>query len=146
MALLKASYRMCFVNFRSDLRKLIEAQWRIYASVNYAIIGSDNGLSAVRRHPIIWTNDGLLSIRPRGQIFHWNLIWHSKVFIQENPVTGELPSQRPMTRSFDVFFDLRLNTRLGKQSRRWWFQTPSHSSKRNCNETVLSISNGNTCI
>ena len=24
------------------------------------------------------------------------------------PVTGEFPAQRPVTRSFDVFFDLRL--------------------------------------
>ena len=27
-------------------------------------------------------------------------------------VTGEFPSQRPVTRSFFVFFDLRLNKRL----------------------------------
>ena len=30
--------------------------------------------------------------------------------LSEGPVTGEFPSQRPMMRSFDVFFDLRLNT------------------------------------
>ena len=35
-----------------------------------------------------------------------------------SPVTGEFPSQRPVTQSFDVFFDLRLNKRLSKQSRR----------------------------
>ena len=29
---------------------------------------------------------------------------------------GEFPTQRPLTRSFDVFFDLRLNKRLRKQS------------------------------
>ena len=29
---------------------------------------------------------------------------------------GEFPAQRPVTRRFDVFFDLRLNKRLGKQS------------------------------
>ena len=28
-----------------------------------------------------------------------------------SPVTGELPSQRPVTRSFDIFFDLCLNKR-----------------------------------
>ena len=28
---------------------------------------------------------------------------------------GEIPTQRPVTRSFDVFFDLRLNKRLSKQ-------------------------------
>ena len=33
-----------------------------------------------------------------------------------SPVTGEFPAQRPMTRGFDVFFDLRLNKRLSKQS------------------------------
>ena len=34
------------------------------------------------------------------------------------PAIGGFPSQRPMTRSFDVFFDLRLNKKLSKQSRR----------------------------
>ena len=32
-----------------------------------------------------------------------------------SPVTGEYPAQRPVTRSFDVFLDLRLNKRLSKQ-------------------------------
>ena len=31
-----------------------------------------------------------------------------------SPVTGEFPAQRPVTRSFDVFFDLHLNKRLSK--------------------------------
>ena len=30
---------------------------------------------------------------------------------------GEFPAQRPVARSFDVFFDLCLNKRLSKQSR-----------------------------
>ena len=29
---------------------------------------------------------------------------------------GKFPAQRPVTRSFDVFFDLHLNKRLSKQS------------------------------
>ena len=40
-------------------------------------------------------------------------------------VTGEVPSPRPVTRSFDVFFDLRLNKRFSKQSWGWWLETPS---------------------
>ena len=32
-----------------------------------------------------------------------------------SPVPGEFPTQRPVTRSFDVFFDLRPNKRLSKQ-------------------------------
>ena len=47
---------------------------------------------------------------------------------------GEFPTQRPVTRSFDVFFDLRLNKRLRKQPWGWWFETPSWSSWRHCNE------------
>ena len=31
-----------------------------------------------------------------------------------SPVTGEFPAQRPVTRSFDAFFDLCLNKRLSK--------------------------------
>ena len=40
----------------------------------------------------------------------------------------------PVTRSFDVFFDLRLNKQLSKQSWGWWFETPSCSLWRHCNE------------
>ena len=39
-----------------------------------------------------------------------------------SPVPGEFPAQRPVTRSFDVFFDLCLNKRLSKQSWGWWFE------------------------
>ena len=36
-----------------------------------------------------------------------------------SPVPGELSEQRPVTRSFDGFFDLRLNKQLSKQSVIW---------------------------
>ena len=36
--------------------------------------------------------------------------------VGNSPVTSEFPSQRPVTRSFDVFFDLCLNELLSKQS------------------------------
>ena len=47
---------------------------------------------------------------------------------------GESPTQRPVTRSSDVFFDLRLNKRLSKQPCSWWFETPSWSWWRQCND------------
>ena len=50
-----------------------------------------------------------------------------------SPVSGEVPIQRPVARSFDVFFDLRLNKCLSKHSRRRWFETPSCSLSRHCN-------------
>ena len=45
----------------------------------------------------------------------------------------EFATQRPVTRSFGVFFDLRLNKRLSKQSWGWWFETLSRSLWRHCN-------------
>ena len=56
-----------------------------------------------------------------------------------SPVTGEFPAQRPVTRSFDFFFDLHMNKRLSKQSWGWWFETPSRSLCRHCNEYVLNV-------
>ena len=51
---------------------------------------------------------------------------------RNSPVTGEFPSHRPVSRSFDVFYDMRQNKRLSKQSRRWWFEMPSRSLWRHC--------------
>ena len=51
---------------------------------------------------------------------------------------GEFPTQRPVTRSFDVFFDLRRNKRLSKQPWGWWFETPSCSLWRHRNGTGAS--------
>ena len=60
--------------------------------------------------------------------------WHHQMEIfttllaicaENSPVTSEFPTQRPVTQSFDVFFDLSLNERLSKQSWGWWFQMPS---------------------
>ena len=55
-----------------------------------------------------------------------------------SPVTGEFLAQRPVTRSFDVFFDLRPNKRLSKQSWGWWFEMPSCPLWRHCNESRFS--------
>ena len=54
------------------------------------------------------------------------------------PVSGEFPAQRPVTRSFDVFFDLRLIKRLSKHWRGWWFETLSRPLWRHCNVDTSS--------
>ena len=56
----------------------------------------------------------------------------------KSPVTSEFPSQRPVTRGFEFFFDLRLNKWLSKQSWGWWFETPSHQLWRHCNENTTT--------
>ena len=62
------------------------------------------------------------------------------ICVGNSPVTGEFPAQRPVRRSFDVFFDLRLNKRLSKQWRGWWFETPSHPVWRHCNVIAVAQS------
>ena len=54
--------------------------------------------------------------------------------VRNSPVTGKFPAQRPVTRSFLVFFDLHWNKQLSKQSWGWWFEMPSHSLWRHYNE------------
>ena len=58
-----------------------------------------------------------------------------------SPVTGEFPSQKQVTRSFDVLFDLSPNKRLSKQWRRRWFETALHSW-RHCNGAIPPITRG----
>ena len=53
--------------------------------------------------------------------------------VGNSPVTVEFPAQRPVTRSFDVFFDLCLNKQWHKQWRCFLFETPSCSLWRHCN-------------
>ena len=57
---------------------------------------------------------------------------------------GEFLAQRPVTRSFHIFCDLRLNKRLGKQSWGWWFETLSHPLWRHRN--VLSTEQKSQCL
>ena len=54
-----------------------------------------------------------------------------------SPVSDEFPAQRPVTRSFDVFFDLHPNKRLSKQWWGWWFETPLCPLWRHRNVTTI---------
>ena len=64
---------------------------------------------------------------------------NGNIFLVTGPLCGEFtspgdfPAQRPVTRGFDVFFDLRPNKRLSKQWLGWWSETPSSPLWRHCN-------------
>ena len=59
-----------------------------------------------------------------------------------SPVPSEIPAQRLVTRSFDVFFDPRLNKWVSKQSWGWWFETlPCHYDV-----TVMSMFIASLCF
>ena len=68
--------------------------------------------------------------------FHQNRVgmmtsWNGNIFLVTGPLcgeftgTGEFPAQRPVTWSFDVSFDLRLNRRFSKLPWGCWFETLS---------------------
>ena len=77
---------------------------------------------------LCWYNQLSMMTSLNGNIFR--VTGHCAVI---SPVPGEFPAQRPVTRNFDIFFDLRLNKRLSKQSRCWWFETPSRPLWRHRN-------------
>ena len=62
-------------------------------------------------------------------VIKWKHFPHNWAFVR-----GEFPAQTPVTRSFDIFFDLRLNKRLSKQSWGWGFETLSRPLWRHCND------------
>ena len=74
-------------------------------------------------------------------ISHFAMLTSSNgtIFRVTGPFCGEFPTQRPVTRSFDVFFDLPLNKRLSKQPWGWWFETPPWSLWRHCNAHKLHV-------
>ena len=61
-------------------------------------------------HQVIFKNACLHEWRHQMETFSALLV----LCAGNSPVNGEFPSQRPVTRSFGVFFDLRLNSRLSK--------------------------------
>ena len=64
---------------------------------------------------------------------HW--FWYCMMTSSNGNIfrlTGHLCGE--FTGSFHVFFDLRLNKPLSKQSLGWWFETLSHPLWRHCND------------
>ena len=63
------------------------------------------------------TKSAILLISQRVDISWWRHQMEAfsalpAICAENSPVPGEFPVQRPLTRSFDIFFDLRLNKRL----------------------------------
>ena len=102
-------------------------------STHFALINLSSVIVVSRwwsRRPV----DIYMMMSANGNIFR--LTGH---LCEEFTVPGEFPAQRPVTRNFDVFFDLRLNKRLRKQSWGWWFEMLSRPLWRHCKCLVLLL-------
>ena len=73
---------------------------------------------------------------------NWTIFASLTLCEGNSPVTDGFPSQRPVTRSFDDFFDLRRINR----SRRWWFETPQRTLWHHCNVTSLCENGCSLCV
>ena len=119
--------------------------WRV------TIMGEQTNCLVLDKLVCILTHSDSNKMAARLQMISWNALpWERKILVWlhkswwrhqmetfsalltlcagNSSVTGEFPTQRPVTRSFDVFFDLRMNKRLSKLSRGWWFETPASRS------------------
>ena len=119
--------------------------WRIYASSGLNGLISDNqdlilnsilirvsaNIYGTTRRVIRIIENRVMMTSSNGNIFRV-----TGPLCGEFTGPGEFPTQRPVTRSFDVFFDLRLNKRLSKQPWGWWFETLSWSLWRHRNGTL----------
>ena len=101
----------------------------------YIIVGFGK-MKRMRNHIPTWRKNILVSAWWRHQMKTFYALL--AICAGNSPVTGEFPSQRVVTRNFDIFFDLRLNKRLSKQSRCRWFETPSRSLWRHGNDETNS--------
>ena len=128
--------------------KIAEALWSVAWNDNVGVHKANRSLnicivrpeynSRVSQHP---TNNTTFHHKGlRNKLLTW---WRHQmetfsallaICAGNSPVPGEFPTQRPVTRSFDVYFDLRPNGRLSKQSWGWWFETLSRSLWRHRNE------------
>ena len=100
--------------------------------------------------PVIWKavpyQDVIMEMGQAGYVDGLPVIWwrHQMetfsallaICAGNSQVPGEFLTQRPVTRNFDVFFDLSPNKLVNKQSWGWWFETPSHPLWRYRNDVV----------
>ena len=123
---------------RSGARGMV-CKWQIRiitAKTPHEFISEEEGIYDViqdTKPTAVWYNTEGIVVSHHDDVIKFSV---SLAICEGNPpVIGGFPSQRPVTRSFDVFFDLRPNKRLSNQSRRRWCETPLRSLWRHCNGT-----------
>ena len=105
---------------------MAQENWVLYLPILYHVyvdLRSTSGRCLVRQNIMTSSN--------------WNIFRVTGHLCGEFTGDRWIPAQRPVTRSFDVFFDLRLYKRLSKQSWGWWFETSSRPLRRHSNEKLL---------
>ena len=113
----------------SSLMSVSSSQSISYSSILTFDLGDLDAILKMQSFNLVW-----ILAYPKVIIFMM-MSSNGNIFRVTGPLCGEFigPQWNPLTNGSDVFFDLRLNKRLSKHSRRWWFETPSRSLWRHCN-------------
>ena len=117
------------------IRKGIFSWWYIILDTTRTL---GNDIECKMWHCWNWSASISSACRPRKTWWRHQMETFSALLAicaENSPVSGEFATQRPVTRGFDVYFDLRPDKRLSKQTLGWWFETPSHSLWRHRNDT-----------
>ena len=130
---LLAGYHIAILHIASQEKGIRE--WHVTICVSNALMNT--GIKLQWNTFLLWKPITHAWWHPQMEKFSASLA----ICAGNSPVTGKFSAQRPVTRNFDVFFDLRLNKRLSKQSWGWWFETPLHSLWRHRNENLITSYN-----
>ena len=87
--------------------------------MNQTLINNPTNISLVTWHKYSQVYSLQLLISSHNDVIKLKIWTFSELLALcagNSPITGEFPAQRPVTRSFDAFVDLRLNKRLNKHS------------------------------
>ena len=115
----QSSYRRAYIH-------MVVVLYKIISSAYHERNNNNIGKQYVKYCSIAWWRHEMETFAALLTVFEGN-----------SRVTGEFAPQRPVTQSFDVFFDPRLSKRLRKPSRHWWFETPSRLLWRHCNGSYI---------
>ena len=85
----------------------------------------------------------LLFIAEHDDVIKWKHFPRYWPFAREFTGHWWIPRTKASDAELNVFFDLRLNKRLSKQSLGWWFETPSCSLWRHCKEELIECFGNN---
>ena len=111
----------CARSWNSSPRKK-KTRWSCKHNIFFDRWSGDSSSPGISSHGIAWWRHQMETFSALLAICAGN-----------SPPPGEFPTQRPVTRSFHVYFDLHPNKRLSKQSWGWWFETPSRPLWRHRN-------------
>ena len=122
----KASDADLWFFFDLRLNKRLSKQWWgwWFETLSHPLWRHRNGYRKSKFKTLIHCYMVNLKIKSMMTSSNWSFSVLPALCAGNSPVTDEFPAQRPVTRSFHVFFDLRLNKRLSKQS--WGWRSDSH--------------------